>query len=47
MYIFFGIHLEERDLLGVLGEDYRRYRERTPMVLPFRLARRGTQTPGK
>jgi protein-S-isoprenylcysteine O-methyltransferase Ste14 len=33
-YVFFGIHVEERDLLRMLGEDYRRYRARTPMLIP-------------
>lgn len=35
LYIFFGIYMEERGLLTVLGEDYRAYRARTPMVIPF------------
>jgi protein-S-isoprenylcysteine O-methyltransferase Ste14 len=33
-YALFGIHLEERDLLRMLGEDYRRYHARTPMLIP-------------
>jgi protein-S-isoprenylcysteine O-methyltransferase Ste14 len=34
-YIFFGVFMEERDLLAILGENYRRYRARTPMLLPW------------
>ena len=34
-YILVAIQLEERDLVDALGDDYRRYRERVPMMIPF------------
>src|SRR5438093_2643886 len=36
-YILIGIALEERDLVEQYGNDYRRYRERVPMLIPSML----------
>jgi methanethiol S-methyltransferase len=33
-YILVAIRLEEKDLVDALGEDYRQYRERVPMLIP-------------
>ena len=35
-YILVGISLEERDLIALLGDDYRRYRDRVSMLFPWR-----------
>ena len=34
-YILFGITIEERDLVKMLGDDYLEYRTRTPALIPF------------
>ena len=39
-YILIGIQLEERDLIQVFGDRYRRYREQVPMLIPLWSTRR-------
>jgi len=34
-YIIFGVRYEERDLLRTLGDDYARYQETVPSLLPW------------
>ncbi len=33
-YIGIGVRYEERDLVRFIGQDYQRYRERVPMIVP-------------
>ena len=35
-YILVGIVLEERDLIAVFGDEYRRYRDRVPALFPLK-----------
>jgi protein-S-isoprenylcysteine O-methyltransferase Ste14 len=35
-YIFVGIFLEEHDLVEMFGDEYRRYRDRVSMLVPWR-----------
>jgi protein-S-isoprenylcysteine O-methyltransferase Ste14 len=35
-YILVAIQLEERDLIALFGDEYRRYRERVAMLVPWR-----------
>ena len=37
-YVLVGVHMEERSLLRRLGEDYRRYWQSTPMLIPIPLS---------
>lgn len=37
-YIFVGIYLEEHDLIEMFGDQYREYRQRVSMLIPWRKA---------
>jgi methanethiol S-methyltransferase len=44
IWILIAIQIEERDLTAILGEPYRQYQSRTPMILPLRPPRAGGDT---
>jgi protein-S-isoprenylcysteine O-methyltransferase Ste14 len=35
IYILAGLHFEERDLVAAIGQEYKEYRQRVPMLIPF------------
>ena len=44
-YIVIALQLEERDLVAALGDQYRDYRRRVPMLVPWPRRSRGATTP--
>ncbi|HKW82011.1 MAG TPA: isoprenylcysteine carboxylmethyltransferase family protein [Casimicrobiaceae bacterium] len=46
-YILIAIQLEERDLIANLGDAYRAYRRRVPMLIPFTGAAGDRGAPGR
>ena len=40
-YILLAISWEERDLIRIHGDEYRRYKQQVPKILPVRLGREG------
>lgn len=40
IWIFVGTILEERDLVNQIGNDYREYKRKVPMLIPYKVFRR-------
>ena len=36
LYTLLGIALEERDLVALFGDEYRQYKQRVAMLIPWR-----------
>jgi len=44
LYILMAIQFEERDLIRSHGDEYKRYKDRVPMIVPLRLGKRAAST---
>lgn len=44
LYILMAIQFEERDLVRLHGDEYRRYQKRVPMILPLRIGKTTAST---
>lgn len=44
VYIFIAIQLEEKDLVDLHGDDYRRYQKSVPMIVPVRIGKETSRT---
>ncbi len=45
VYILIAIQFEEKDLVSLHGDEYRRYQKRVPMIVPLRIGKALAKTP--